>query len=109
MTLLAVHRGLAVSSRFVVPLEKLWGWGQPHAGAQGAGGPERLGPWGARQRYHRTLFLVIGFWAAVTCVAAAVLPLAALVVAVAGLAHVIVGYRVEQKRRAAQAGPGART
>jgi Flp pilus assembly protein TadB len=94
-----------VSSRFVVPLSRLLAWGQPHPGEQGAGAPQRLGPWGARQRYHRALFLVIGFWAVVTCVAAAVFPLAAIVVALAGLAHVIAGYRVEQRRRAEQAAP----
>jgi len=96
-----------VSSRFVVPLSGLVAWGRPHPGEQGAGGPGRLGPWGARQRYHRALFLVIGFWAVVTCVAAAVLPPAAIVVALVGLAHVIAGYRAEQRRRADDARPAA--
>jgi Flp pilus assembly protein TadB len=90
-----------VSSRFVVPLSRLLAWGQPHSGRQG---PERLGAWGARQRYHRALFLVIGFWAVVTCVAAAVHPLVAIVIALAGLAHIIAGYGVEQRRRADRAG-----
>ncbi|MEJ2863654.1 hypothetical protein [Actinomycetospora flava] len=58
-----------------------------------------LGAAVARQRYHRALFLLIGFWALVTCVTAAVYPLAALVAAVAGLTHIIAGYRVEQRRR----------
>jgi Flp pilus assembly protein TadB len=98
-----------VSSRFVVPLSRLLAWGQPHSGGQGAGGHEQLGPWGARQRYHRALFLVIGFWAVVTCVAAALYPLAAIVVALAGLAHIIAGYRVEQRRRSERAGHSDRT
>jgi hypothetical protein len=93
-----------VSSRFVVPLSRLLAWGQPHSGRQGPGGPERLGAWDARQRYHRALFLVIGFWAVVTCAAAAVHPLAAIVIALAGLAHIIAGYGVEQRRRADRAG-----
>jgi len=52
---------------------------------------------------------VIGFWAVVTCVAAAVYPLAAIVLALAGLAHVVAGYRVEQRRRDDRARPGDRT
>jgi len=99
---------LDVSSRFA-PLSRLLAWAQPHPGEQGAGGSERLGPWSARQRYHRALFLVIGFWAVVTCVAAAVYPLAAIVIALAGLAHVIAGYRVEQRRRDDRARPSDRT
>lgn len=95
-----------MSSRFVVPLSRLLAWGQPSSGGQG---PERLSAWGARQRYHRALFLVIGFWALATCAAAAFYPVAAIVVAVAGLAHVIAGYRIEQRRREDRAGPGVRT
>jgi hypothetical protein len=98
-----------VSSRFAIPLSSLFAWAQPRASQPGTGARERLGPSGARERYHRALFLVIGFWAFVTCAAAAVYPLAALAVAVAGLVHIIGGYRVEQKRRAAeQTGPATR-
>lgn len=53
----------------------------------------------AREQYHRTLLLVIGFWALATCVAAAVYPIAAFGVAVLGVAHVLAGYLVEQRRR----------
>jgi hypothetical protein len=84
----------------------LFAWARPRAGEPTTGGPERLGTWRARQRYHRALVLVIGSWAVVTCVAAAVSPPAALAAAVAGIAHILTGYRIEQKRRAEE-GTGA--
>ena len=91
--------GSAVSSRSVVAQSRFFAWARPRAAGPEGEGAERPGSWRARQRYHRALVLVIGAWAVVTCVAAAVYPPAALVAAVAGIAHILVGYRVEQRRR----------
>jgi len=87
-------------SRSALAHSRLFAWARPRAAELGTEGAERLGPWRARQRYHRTLVLVIGSWAVITCVAAAVSPPAALAAAVAGVAHILTGYRIEQKRRA---------
>ena len=81
-----------------MPLAGLFAWVRA-----GSAGPETQGREPgvrvAREQYHRTLFFVIGFWALATCVAAALYPLSAFGVAVLGVAHVVVGYGVEQRRR----------
>ncbi|GAA4901647.1 hypothetical protein GCM10023204_01990 [Actinomycetospora succinea] len=81
-------------------MSHLVAWAQPHDADQGrVGSRSRLGASRARVQYHRALFLVLGAWALVTCAAALLYPPLALVAAVLGLIHIIVGYRVEQKRR----------
>jgi hypothetical protein len=75
----------------------VFAWVRPVAGAEHRQPGVRV----AREQYHRTLFLVIGFWALATCVAAAIYPIAAFGVAVLGIAHVVAGYTVERRRRAA--------
>lgn len=87
-----------MSNRSAAPLSALFAWVRPRAARSGAEEREP-GVRVAREQYHRTMFLVIGFWALATCVAAAVFPVAAFGVAVLGVAHVVVGHRVEQNRR----------
>jgi hypothetical protein len=91
-----------MSSRSVLTQSRIFAWARPRAVGPEHESLERPGSWRARQRYHRALVLVIGVWAVVTCVAAAVFPPAALAAAVAGIAHILVGYRVEQRRRTAE-------
>ena len=88
-----------MSSRSVLAQSRFFAWARPRPGGPEVEGAERPGSRRARQRYHRALVLVIGAWAVVTCVAAAVFPPAALAAAVVGVAHILVGYRVEQQRR----------
>ncbi|GLZ48954.1 hypothetical protein Acsp06_51390 [Actinomycetospora sp. NBRC 106375] len=93
-----------MSFRFARLRSGLFAWGRPRRG-RGTEAHGRPDPVGARERYHRALFLVVGFWALMTCAAGAVYPPAALVFAAAGLVHIVVGYQVEQKRRADERAP----